>query len=94
VQPHQTSVKGDRQQPDGQREDKKKAEETAMKLNSRMEIRRFVMVGRSVSVNPVRTGFVGSHAAQQQGSLCVMNLRRAVNPWNTKAGSTKSLSSV
>jgi hypothetical protein len=91
VQPHQTSVKGYRQQPDGQREDKKKAEDTAMKLNSRMEIRRFVMVGRSVSVNPVRTGFVGSHAAQQQGYLCVMNLRRAVNPWNSRVGLAESL---
>jgi hypothetical protein len=80
VQPHQTPVKGRCQQPDGQREDKKKADETAMKLSSRMEIRRFVMVGRSISVNPVRAGFVGSQAIWWQQSLCVVNLSRAVNP--------------
>ena len=44
MKPYQARVKRRCQQPDGQRQDKKKAEETAMKLRNRMETKRLVMV--------------------------------------------------
>jgi hypothetical protein len=44
VQPDQTPVKGGRQQPDCQRQDKKKAEEMAMKLRNRMEMMRLIII--------------------------------------------------
>ncbi|MEE4113109.1 MAG: hypothetical protein V2I40_09865 [Desulfobacteraceae bacterium] len=71
MKPDQSPVKGRRQQPDGQRQDKKKAEETAMKLSSRMEMRRFVMVGRSIAVNPGRAGLVGSQSIWGGNGLLV-----------------------
>jgi len=44
VQPYQTRVKRRRQQPNRQRQDKKKAEETAMKPRNRMETMRLVII--------------------------------------------------
>jgi len=46
VQHDQPPVDKDRQQPDGQRQDKKKAEDTAIKARKRMEINRLGMGGR------------------------------------------------
>jgi len=48
VQPHQPSVEKHRQQPDNQCQDKKKAEDTAMKARNRMEISRLVMGGQLI----------------------------------------------
>jgi hypothetical protein len=54
VQQDQPPVKKDRQQPDGQRQDKKKAEDTAMNARNRMEISRLVIDGRWLKMVPVQ----------------------------------------
>lgn len=54
MQSYQTPVKRCRQQPNRQRQDKKKAEEMAMKLRNRMEMMRLVIVwnrSRSIQFN-------------------------------------------
>jgi hypothetical protein len=56
VQAHQPPVKGHRQQPDSQRQDKKKADEAAMKVRNRIETMRLVIGGRCLSVDRVQKG--------------------------------------
>ncbi|MCJ8502834.1 hypothetical protein [Desulfatitalea alkaliphila] len=53
MQPHQATVKGDGQQPNQQREDKKKAELMPMKQRKRMATMRLIM-GSPVMGRPDR----------------------------------------
>ncbi len=80
MQHHQAPVKQDGQQPDGQCQDKKKVEVTAIKVRNRMEMSRLVMVGR-LEIGPLQYACLDLPFQELRQSLSLLNLTYVVNPY-------------